>query len=181
MRIFGFVDDGDLCSLAEISNRFGPLAQLVFNEKYSSKYFTICKDEDDLEMNVNKISDRFGNGITAVYVEGFDDLTRDHWITGIITKHSDHIRKFHFFGCAELSLSEILSQNLNATHLTIEHCDSINLAQFHELQHFVNYSPLFGEPDFIQLIQNAPNLETLIIDYLFVADYELYDFDIGIT
>lgn len=162
MRIFEFVDDGDLCSLAEISNRFGSLAQLAFNEKQSSKYFTIRKGE----MNVNKIANRFGNGITAVYVERFDDLTRNHWITGIITKHSDQIRKSHFRGCVGLSLSRILSQNLNATHLTIEHCKRSDLetsqpylAQFHELQHFENnHSSLFGVQDIIQLIQNAPNL-----------------------
>lgn len=124
-------------------------------------------------MNVNKIANRFGNGITAVYVERFDDLTRNHWITGIITKHSDQIRKFHFRRCVGLSLSRILSQNLNATHLTIEHCKRADLetsqpylAQFHELQHFeINQSSLFGVPDIIQLIKNAPNLETLIIDY----------------
>lgn len=121
--IFDKADDISLRRLSSISSRFEAIAQITFKHRYKCDYFVI--DGHQVRAPEQKCSmlaffKQFGSNIKAIEVRNFENMNSDPCITPILKEHTNGLTKLAFHNCSFENVTEILSQHIDLTDLTLQ-------------------------------------------------------------
>lgn len=176
LKIFATLNDVELLHVAGTCTRFGPIAQLVFDERYATKYFVIQSKHKKL-MYENLI-EQFHSGIKSIEIHKISKIANGHWIMQIL--RNCHIDRIKFVDCSFANVKNSLSNHKNLTHLSFQGgCgySFVKLPYLHNLKEFkVYHFDGMYYADYMQVIGNNRQLKVIeIIDDSVNEPCEIFD------
>lgn len=176
LKIFAALNDADLLNVAGTCTRFEPIAQLVFDERYASKYFVF---EGKYKKSMyEKLIEQFHSGIKAIKVQKIEEISNRHWAMHFSRKCP--IERLKFVDCNFSNVKGALKSHKNLTHLSFKGgCgySFVKLAYLHNLIEFkVHHFDGIYYADYIQVIRNNRQLKVIeIIDDSVNEPYEIIE------
>lgn len=171
LPIFAGINDIGLLHLASTSHRFEAIAQVVFKERYATRYFMIdgeSKRDQDLYSAQFRY---FGGSIKAINVKFIQDIDKNHWMAQILRNHTKNLEKLSFRECLFKNAFEFLLQHREITHLTFHFArnhltEKFLLPKYRNLKKLElhNFSRVY-EHSLRKIFLNNPQLESLILRF----------------
>lgn len=171
LPIFVHLDDIGLWHIATINDRFDAIAQMVFERRYLDTFF-IIEGENPLQEQYWTLFKKFGDSINAIQLNKFENMDKNHWTGKMIEKHTKSVNKLCFRDCTFCkSVTQILSQHMNITHLTIQEGphESEDVLRLPEYQHLKKLELIQFQRISVRSLKRTicanPQLESLIFRF----------------
>lgn len=176
LKIFAASNDVGLSQVASTCTRFEPIAQLLFEQRYATKYFVVRREY--AKSIYETLIDQFHKSIKAVEVQKFKVLSNTHWLMRILARCP--VERFKFVGCDFENVKNTLINHENLTHLAFQGgCgySFVKLPYVHNLREFkVHHFDGMYYADYIKVIRNNRQLRVIeIVDDSVNDPYEIVE------
>lgn len=122
--LFNSLNDADLYSMAIICDRFGCIAQTVFEQRYAHKYFVIKKNQGKFQQRIEFI----GKFIGSFELRDFRHLDQNHWIIRLLKRLPT--KRLYFTNCDFEHVEKALHRFKHITHLALDGGCGFGFARF---------------------------------------------------